>query len=181
MRFLTKLLLAYSLLLSAGITLVGIVTSRSTQTLLTPLLFVPVVLFLLLTAVKKSDFEAIEKRQKEFAVFALLFVVLLFFGVSSVYGSKKEAANKDTSLQSKPIIFSQEKKQVKPTPSLTVTLTKKTYLDIKSKPDDGSQSIAKVYDGEILVYVSKTDSWYEVVLSEDQSGFIKENNVKLNQ
>ena len=179
MRFIQKLLLGYSLLLSVGITTVGIVTSRSAQALLTPLLFMPVALFLLLTAVKKSDIDATEKRQKEVSVFAFIFVLLLFLGVSNVHGSKQQDSKQDVDIESKPIIFSQNKQTVLQT--LTVTLTKKTYLDVKSKPDEESGSIAKVYDGEILNYLSKSDSWYEVVLSENQRGYIKETNVRLNQ
>ena len=104
MKNFSKLLLYYSTAFSAFIFIVSLVTSRSNTSLLLNILFFPVVLYLLYSAIKKDSFlEGI--KDSTIIYLAVFFCCLFLFGVYRVSQSKMVIENVQTTSASAPIII----------------------------------------------------------------------------
>ena len=180
MRYLSTVLRFYSLLFAASITLIGIVTSRTTTSLIFPLLFTPVLAYFAISVVTKTDNELLSKKSNQLWIFAVLFGLLLFLGISNL----RENSTSQYEAPSSPIIFSNQTapevpEEPAPVKTLTISLADKTYVDIRISPLENSESIGKAYDGEVIEYLGKSGFWYEVQYSSNQSGWIHEDFVSL--
>jgi len=110
MNKLTKTLLYYSLILSLGFFVVGIVTSRESSTILINLFYLPILLYLAHSAISKGQSGIREKKDSAYMLVIFLFLSLFFLGVFNVYKYKQKNIPLKEEVISSPIIIQNHEK-----------------------------------------------------------------------
>jgi len=64
-------------------------------------------------------------------------------------------------------------------PTLQILSTGLGYLNVRDKASTGGEIITKVYPEETYEYTDEQDGWYEIILNEDEVGWVFGKYIKL--
>ncbi len=184
-----RFLLYYCTILVLFITLMGLISARDIQTLITQIVFLPVTAFLVLTSYREFrrlrilgnqsySGTAISLTSKKFIFFIILFVILVAVGfVNLQSGESKNSPFPDINLN-----HANTQVVVKSTPEASKSASRKLVkvkitdgsksANIREEPATGSNAIGLANNGEEFVLISKEPDWYSVELPDKRKGWI---------
>lgn len=175
--FTARVILFYSALLSIFVIVSGVLTIRRIENALFLIAFLPVALYLVVTAIKEigrmlrkegpSSFVSLSGRKTEFIAGIVIFIALIAFGVKNLT-NHSAAQDNDTkgidkaveSEESTPIIFEKKEKDVR---TLLVTITDgSSSVNLRSGPGTFHEVVGEAKDGEEYVFTEESQDWYKI-------------------
>ena len=184
-----RFLLYYCTIFVLFITLMGLVSARDVQTLITQIVFLPVTAFLVYTSYREFrrlrilgnqsySGTAISLTSKKFIFSIILFVILAAVGFYNLKtGESKNSPFPDINLN-----HANTQVVVKSAPEASKSASRKLVkvkitdgsksVNIREEPATGSKAIGEANNGEEFVLISKEPDWYSVELPDKRKGWI---------
>jgi hypothetical protein len=174
-------------MLAVFVTLSGTFTISTINDLLYQLIFLPITVFLVISAINtflyRGSFalpDLVTNTGKANLVVALLiFAIFFVIGVNRVVNNKNLTG--DTNVYSKGIKVAVNTPTPLPSPETDISTEKlvtvtaddpKTVINLRRDADNNSPILTQVKSGEVYEIIESIDGWVKIKFSEDISGWI---------
>lgn len=184
---LRKILLYYSTVAAMFLTLSGFFSVKEIKNATLQIVFLPVTMYLFLTTtaevkrillkkdVQELSFNRTAKKSGYMVFFAVLFFILLTFGIYNLLLNKSIVSplpEEEPEYQtSQPLIFEGERQIVEIDGSVNT-------ISIKSKPEEDADTIGEINKIEQFEVIEELSGWYKIDLG-DKEGYIRQSEAAL--
>ncbi len=167
-----KILFYYCFLVSFFVLASGMLTSKTPESALLQIIFLPVAGYFAYTAIRGPSFPKSPLKSQSIFYALIPLLILLAIGAWSIQKNRPVPAKKEAAAQEKSA-----------TPSGTILPLASRYLvvstdfpnnkvNIRSQASASSVIIERAIDGQKFQYTEKENGWYKIVLENNKKGYI---------